>query len=237
MQKLSNHWFVEGHIDFEYKKYLLLAYLQQVDHAFEQTQLYPHLGELVKHYRILQDYLDKSRKIQDQFPRRISQVNLDQFRLSFEQVVQDDALMEEIKTIVEFSSQEIHRWLQEGQKIYDWLEDHFDLREIGLTGLYSYEGLLMLQNGDAPETKAYRYTLSRLEGDQSFLRLKTEYLTSFYVSHLMRNYQQLKLRALRQFRQLADCAAFVIESEWRLPERETFIPIARRLLIRRLGAA
>jgi hypothetical protein len=31
MNKLSENWISEGWIDFEYKKYLLLAYLKNVD--------------------------------------------------------------------------------------------------------------------------------------------------------------------------------------------------------------
>lgn len=128
--------------------------------------------------------------------------------------------------------------LKEGQQLYEWLEKHFNLSEIGLSGLYHYEGFLLTQNGGEAETKAYRYQLSRIEGQQDpVLKLQTEYLTSFTISGLLRNYSQLKQRLMRQFRHLADCATFAVESEWTLPERETFIPIARRLLLRRLSTS
>ena len=41
MPKLSKDWITEKHIDFEYKKYVLLAYLQEVEKHFEMTSLYP----------------------------------------------------------------------------------------------------------------------------------------------------------------------------------------------------
>ena len=53
MKKLSSNWFVEGLQDFEYKKYVLLAYLQGVKQAFDQALLYPVFSELIAHYQDL----------------------------------------------------------------------------------------------------------------------------------------------------------------------------------------
>jgi hypothetical protein len=46
-------------MDFEYKKYILLAYLKSCRESFEATRLYPPLGSLVKHYHDLTE-LNKS---------------------------------------------------------------------------------------------------------------------------------------------------------------------------------
>ena len=43
MKSLSETWFAEGYIDFELKKYTLLAYLQQVNKYFNENKLYPQL--------------------------------------------------------------------------------------------------------------------------------------------------------------------------------------------------
>ncbi len=50
MKTLSQSWFAEGYIDFELKKYTLLAYLQEVNAYFSQNKLYPQLADLVFHY-------------------------------------------------------------------------------------------------------------------------------------------------------------------------------------------
>ena len=34
IKKLSNNWFLEKHIDFEYQKYILLSYLQYINYNF-----------------------------------------------------------------------------------------------------------------------------------------------------------------------------------------------------------
>ena len=51
MKALSKNWLTEKHIDFEYKKYLLLSYLQEVEHNFNSIRLYPWLAELIAHYK------------------------------------------------------------------------------------------------------------------------------------------------------------------------------------------
>ena len=46
MSSLSTNWITEKHIDFEYKKYVLLGYLQHVNESFTENKLYPSLSEL-----------------------------------------------------------------------------------------------------------------------------------------------------------------------------------------------
>ena len=51
MKALNKDWITENSLDFEYKKYVLLAYLQSVEKEFEVQRLYPALSDLVEHYR------------------------------------------------------------------------------------------------------------------------------------------------------------------------------------------
>ncbi len=53
MATLNKNWITEKAIDFEYKKYILLAYLKQVSQNFEENKLYPSLAELIGHYKLL----------------------------------------------------------------------------------------------------------------------------------------------------------------------------------------
>ena len=48
---LSETWFMEGNIDFESKKYTLLAYLQRINAYFNESKLYPHLSDIIFHYQ------------------------------------------------------------------------------------------------------------------------------------------------------------------------------------------
>jgi hypothetical protein len=51
MDKLKDNWLTDGLIDFEYKKYQLLAYFKNVKESFQRVELYPFLGDMIFHYR------------------------------------------------------------------------------------------------------------------------------------------------------------------------------------------
>jgi hypothetical protein len=53
MERLKDGWLTEGLIDFEYKKYQLMAYFKHVKESFNRVELYPFLSDLVFHYRNL----------------------------------------------------------------------------------------------------------------------------------------------------------------------------------------
>ncbi len=43
MDKLKDNWLTDGLIDYEFKKYQLLAYFKQVKESFQRIELYPYL--------------------------------------------------------------------------------------------------------------------------------------------------------------------------------------------------
>jgi hypothetical protein len=72
MKTLSETWFAEGFIDFELKKYTLLAYLQQVNKYFNETKLYPQLSDVIFHYNNLQALKENKKYLQEQFPKKLT---------------------------------------------------------------------------------------------------------------------------------------------------------------------
>ena len=53
MGTLSENWLTEDIMDFEYKKYIVLGYLQNVETHFNEQKLYPDFAELIAHYKNL----------------------------------------------------------------------------------------------------------------------------------------------------------------------------------------
>src|SRR5437773_575957 len=101
MEFLNKNWITEDHIDFEYKKYILLAYLQHVSDNFTENRLYPYLSDLVEHYRNLKSLKDNKDYLYNLFPGRVKSADMEQFKLIYEKMIQDDALMQEIESILE----------------------------------------------------------------------------------------------------------------------------------------
>ena len=70
MKQLSETWFAEGYIDFELKKYTLLAYLQEVNKYFDENKLYPQLADVVFHYHNLVAFRENKKFLQEHFPKK-----------------------------------------------------------------------------------------------------------------------------------------------------------------------
>ena len=84
MKTLDKNWITENRIDFEYKKYILLAYLQEVNSQFEKQKLYPALSDLIFHYQNLIKIRDNKNNLFESFPERMVQTNMEQFKIIYE---------------------------------------------------------------------------------------------------------------------------------------------------------
>ena len=150
-QRLSDNWITTNHIDFEYKKYILLAYLQHVNDCFEETKLYPALSELVKHYRNLVALRDQKNSLYNSFPEKLNSADLQNFKLVYEKLSTDDRLMTELESIINFSIPQFEQHLAEGKKIYDFIESKLNIYPIGIVPLHTDAGYLLLKNGEKEE--------------------------------------------------------------------------------------
>src|ERR1041385_5481294 len=132
MDRLSKNWITEKHIDFEYKKYVLLAYLQHVNECFRDVKLYPALADLVEHYKNAKSIKENKNNLSAHFPQRLKGIDEENFRLNYEAVVNDDKLMQELEFILDFSLSKFSEGLQEGKQLYDFLENEISLQPIGI---------------------------------------------------------------------------------------------------------
>ena len=119
MSWLSDTWFIEGNIDFEHKKYTLLAYLQRINKAFDAKELYPSLAEIIQHYRNLHAFKEKKQLLKKQFPKKLTGVQLEKIKLIYEEMIADDGIMEQIEEIVFYALRSMKDTLSTGTEFYD----------------------------------------------------------------------------------------------------------------------
>src|SRR4051812_1537896 len=103
MKSLSMNWFIEGAIDFEYKKYVLLDYLQEINRHFDRNHLYPNLTDLIFHYNNLLAFKQNKTLLQQNFPQRLSKADMEAVKLTYQKIVQDDNTMHEIEQIISYA--------------------------------------------------------------------------------------------------------------------------------------
>ncbi len=229
---LSANWITEKHIDFEYKKYLLLGYLQRVSERFTESRLYPALSELVSHYRNVVAIRDNKKNLFESFPERLTGTDLSKFNMIYEKLVNDDQLMSEIESIINFSIPQFEKYISEGKTIYEFIESKLNIFPIGIIPLHADEGYLMIKYAPKGDTLVYEYQITIFENpDERYRGISTQYLCS-YSSSVANTFENIKLELIRYNRKLPNPATYVVESEIAVPLEETLLPLAKRSLVK-----
>lgn len=237
MDHLQKDWLTQGLIDFEYKKYVLLAYLKTVKNSFSRVELYPFLGDLVLHYRNLIAVRENQTLIRDAFPKEISLEELNKLELSYRKMVEDDTIMRELESIIEFAIPQIKDSLREGSGIYELVESQCEIAPVGVTPLYAREGYIFVTQPPEKETNVYRYQLSIFEQSHEQLRsLNTEFIERVPTT-FTNTYEHIKLNLVRKFKALPNPAAYLILSKMKFPFTETLMPVAKRLFVKHISSA
>lgn len=215
---MRENWLTEGLIDFEYKKYIVLSYLSKVRSAFNKNELYPFLSELVLHYRNLLVIRENKPLIDETFS------------------LEEDAIIKELEAIISFAIPEFKSSLDDGAQIYEFVESNCEISPIGLTSLYDREGYVFLSQPPEQETNVYRYQLTVFEQSGEAMRgLHMQYVKTTTRS-LSNTYEHIKLQLIRENSALPNPSVFLIHSKMKFPYVETLVPVAKRLLIKRIAA-
>lgn len=237
MTVLRENWLTEGLIDFEYKKYLLLAYLQHVRENFDGRKLYPFLSDLIHHYRTLRSFQDNRNLLFRQFPRSLSGVDFEARKLRYERLIEDTEVMAELQVIMEFALERFADTLNHGKEIYDYVEEHVELEPVGLSPIYTQEGYVLVHQTESKDVGVYRYQISMFgEAGHRYRSVSTEYLCSATIS-LTNTYENIKLEVIRANRELPNPATYLVYSKIQVPLEATLLPVARRMLVRRSAAS
>ncbi|HEV2354043.1 MAG TPA: hypothetical protein VGR89_07360 [Puia sp.] len=232
MKTLSETWFADGYIDFELKKYTLLAYLQEIHRHFNENKLYPQLADIIFHYNNLAAFRENKKYLQEQFPKKLTGVQLEKLQILFEQMVGDDELMQELEEIINFASDEIQRTITNGTEIYEFVEEKLVIFPVGLVPLESNEGYFFLSEGGRSNTRVYRYRLSFFEKhDEKYRSIRTEYIDT-WARNLVNTYENIKSELIRTKQGIPNPAVYSIETDLAFPVDETLLPVAKRSLVR-----
>ncbi len=236
MSELHQNWITEGLIDFEYKKYVLLSYLQEVRKNFDHKKLYPYLSDLLFHYNNLITLKQNKSLIHDNFPKQISKADFEKLQLIYEQIVNDDKIMTEIEDILSYSIPKFKEHLVTGKGIYDEMEYNMSISPIGLSPLYNDAGYLLINVQNNKETKVYEYQVTIFENAaEKFRGVHTQYLETATKS-ISNTFESIKINIIKKYKKLPNPATYLIYSKVDCPLNETLLPIAKRLLVKHISA-
>jgi hypothetical protein len=232
MKQLSETWFAEGYIDFELKKYTLLSYLQQISKYFNEHKLYPQLADLIFHYNNLVAFRENKKYLQEHFPKKLTGIQIEKLQVLYEQMIEDNELMQELEEIINYSAGEMKTTISNGAEIYEFVEGNLTITPIGLVPLDMQEGYFFLSAGNSKATRVYQYRLSIFEKhNEKFRSIKTFYIEALQRS-LVNSYENIKYDLIKNRSDLPNPAVYSIETGLSFPVEETLLPIAKRSLVK-----
>lgn len=237
MKSLSETWFAEGRIDFELKKYTLLAYLQEVNKYFNENKLYPQLADIVFHYNNIVAFRENKKYLQEHFPKKLTGIQMEKLQLLYEKMIEDDELMTELEEIIHYSAGKIRNTIHSGTAIYEFVEENISITPIGLLPLDTQEGYFFLSSGNEKSTRVYQYRLSIFEKhDEKYRSIRTAYLDLRHRG-ISSTYEHIKAELIRHRKELPNPAVYSIETALTYPVDETLLPIAKRSLVKFISTA
>lgn len=229
MKKLDKNWITEKHLDFEYKKYVLLAYLENVSKSFSKTMLFPYYDDLKDHYndlKILQDSLEEGF---DQLPKSITGFNWEQMAVLYDRTPKKKWL-NDLDKILDFSLSKIFSSLKDGETIFDFLQEHIQIRPVGIAPLINNEGYLFFSNIKENTVMVYSYAITIFDKPNVQQRkMNTQYLIS-YRKNLSNSSESIKRDLINENKALPNPATYSIEADISIPINETMLPIAKQLI-------
>ncbi|MEA5457519.1 hypothetical protein VB796_00615 [Arcicella sp. LKC2W] len=228
MKTLDKDWLTTGLIDFEYKKYVLLAYLQHVKSNFKNQKLYPDLRDLQYHYEYSKYFKDGIEQMSDLFPKRIRDFNTDDLNIVYESSPQpDNHYITELESIMNYALPRFENAINEGEEIVAEVQDNINVTPIGILPLYKNDGYLLVHEPTISETLVYQYNLTVFEGKNEKLRgVKTFYVETVRKS-VSTTFENIKLDLVKKYKHLPNPATYLVESKYILPLEETLLPIAK----------
>ena len=232
MTTLPKNWITEGLIDFEYKKYQLLAYLQETNKHFNEMRLYPVLSELIDHYRDLNELKLGKKELNNMFPKTLDSIDFQKGRLNYRSKVIEDGLMKELSMITEFALPRLETQIEEGKVIYDYIEDQLEFEPVGIVPIYNQEGYILMSRYREKQVHAYRYKSSLLHFAGEKFRSISMWLVGVFQRSLVNTLEKIKMDLIRDIKELPNPATWRIHSQQEIPIEETLIPISKRLLLK-----
>ncbi|MBL7963842.1 MAG: hypothetical protein JNM31_08350 [Flavobacteriales bacterium] len=227
---LDKDWIIAPALDLELKQYLVLAYLQLVKARFGEQKLYPHLEDLRSHLEHLEELRRQKEELDAALPRKLVGLDLRNNRLE-RAPLEDASWPALIDEVIAFALPGLQRALREGQDLKGEIAEHIRFEPVGVLPLDPRVGYLLLREGR--EARAYAYSVTLFRSAQDELRyhsVHTRYVTSYTVG-LACHYGTIKSDLVRRNSGLPNPATFVFETDLTIPRVETFLPLAKQLMI------
>jgi hypothetical protein len=236
MTSLTKNWLTENHIDFEYKKYLVLGYLQDVAQSYKSNELYPFLGDVIEHYRNLKQVKESTDQIKKGFLKDLKAIDWQKMELMYHTENTGNEIIQELEQIIDFSLPLFFDKIMDGKKIYDFVEKHLSLNAVGITPLRTTEGYIFINLDEQKEVYVYQYHISAIESANEQLKQLTTRYVSTYTHSITGTLEKIKSDLISTHKELPNPAVYAVNSPISVPFNPTLLPIVKRFFVSKMAA-
>lgn len=237
MKSRQTDWLTEGPLDFEYKQYALLAYLQQVRQNFGQKRLYPDLSDLQRRYQQSRALQESKQALAARFRHRVTGVDLQSLALTYQPEFTEEAPLQELGQILDYAVPQLQRAVSEGEELYGEVEGNVRVSPVGIVPLQRQEGYLFVYEPIQRQVRVYEYQLLFFNDEVPPCRQLRTTPVEVHGKSVSTTFEYLKLDLVRRRRHLPNPASYLVESRWPYPLEETLLPMAQRKVVRAIAEA
>jgi len=184
---LSEHWLTSNPIDFEYKKYLLLAYEQKMMAEYKKNKVYPYLTDIVDKLQYVNDFL-KSAVSFEKSNQSISHVDWIRHELQYESNIHDD-MFDELKLTAIMARNILSPLYLQFKNLYDEIDGSIVISGTKFTIFDKYEGYILLKYDMGRKEKIMKYDIHKILYPEPEFRLKTykASMKEYYTERFCKN--------------------------------------------------
>lgn len=235
MARLTIDSIVTGATDFERTQYCVLAHLKEAREAFARNELYPHLSDLVQAYNSLDGVLSNLSSFRESFPGQLTGIDLQSGKLIYDRSDLSNHQIDAIGEMIDWALPKILETIDEGRTIFEFVDGHLVLEEVGILPSYLEEGYLLLPDVAKNSIEVVQYELSiYASANERYRTLKTTHMRTISVGVVAPSPSVLKMELVSSNQALPNPATYTLHSDIDFPYAETVLPIAKRKLMHRL---
>ena len=235
MTPLSLELFAGAAYDVERTQYQVLAGLQRAHEAFSQNYIYPHLGRLVKLYNALNTVLERTDEFRNPQSGEMKRIDLEAQEVVYEWAELDRDQMADVEELIRWAMPHVKEAIEEGRAVYEFVEDHLEVEEVGIVPSYVQEGYLMVPDREEGMLHVMRYSLSIFtDADERYRSLKTVHCKSVPQHGVDLHPSTVKLELMEEHRDLPNPATYFFNTGIAFPYERTMLPVVKRRLMRHL---
>ena len=237
MAGLSLNLFVRTDEDFEIAQYRILSGLKEMWEAFTSNFIYPHLNSLIELHASLRSIRENLDQLRSAGPRHIAGLDLIERALVYESEPMSNREIAYVEDLIEWALPLVREAIEEGRTIFEFVDEHLRLEEVGIIPSYVQEGYFIVPDRVHARLHILRYNLSIFaKADERYRTLRTATVKTIEDWSVVQTPTSVKLGLMQEKRDLPNPATFMVETTLDFPFEDTVLPVAKRKLLRHLSS-